>query len=352
MGRKIVLVWAALAALFASVPLHAAVVDMKKVGQTWEAHVVKEHNFKVPVSVYPAEAAAIMRRGFALNPATAAATVLAGLAMSMYEAEFNESLQTWGRNIQTEITPIEWGSNPGCSAFPTQTEYVSYNGRVYWLNPPPHPNSVGGDQVHGYCEQLGDWRLMTLVSIAISSWTPPAGDIEFVPLSDVEISSLIDQLTDSQQQQLVDQVPYSDPLYDSIAQRGEGIAYDPSTDSNTANSYTNPTTGTTATQWPSFCKWASPVCSFIDWMKEEPPALPDPPEPSVQVESILIDDSILPNLQPRGCAIDPIEFSALGANGSIDTGPVCQLAQYASYLLLMIGGFIGFRIATGTTHKG
>lgn len=104
---------------------------------------------------------------------------------------------------------------------------------------------------------------------------------------------------------------------------------------------------------PTFCDWATPVCGFIDWLKEEP-QLPEPTKPKL----VEYDDSWLApaekswvNFGSATCPQDiiiPIQFGNNSQNITISYVPFCKFAQmikpavilgaYLSALMIIVGG--------------
>tara|TARA_R110001599_G_scaffold343286_3_gene565782 strand:+ start:2796 stop:4022 length:1227 start_codon:yes stop_codon:yes gene_type:complete len=83
----------------------------------------------------------------------------------------------------------------------------------------------------------------------------------------------------------------ADKINRSLENDIEG-ATNPDTDITVPDSATSappqpqPTTGTTATEWPGFCSWAGVVCDFIDWFKDEPTPPESPDLPVTEVNPV------------------------------------------------------------------
>lgn len=84
--------------------------------------------------------------------------------------------------------------------------------------------------------------------------------------------------------------PVASDIEDSIGYDVEGTPtdnYDPTiVDGSTATPKPVTQPSTTATEWPVFCSWATVVCDFIDWFKEEPTPPETPELPTTEVQPV------------------------------------------------------------------
>jgi len=157
----------------------------------------------------------------------------------------------------------------------------------------------------------------TITFLAQNNTTCPAGHAAYpdgnchpttnpprVPVSDDVLVDTIVKKSPNAIPQLVDDVvrsgkwpemwPEMEPVRKNIEdQLGHDLEGGPApvipdetiSDSSTVNApQPQPTTGTTATEWPGFCSWAGVVCDFIDWFKDElpPPEIPEMPTEEIQ----------------------------------------------------------------------
>lgn len=90
--------------------------------------------------------------------------------------------------------------------------------------------------------------------------------------------------------------------------------------------------GSMSSEWPTFCGWATPVCDFIDWVKEEPdePEVPDLPFIDVEVETDLYDSG----LPSDGLCPEPEVYQFLTGEFEIPYDMFCQFAASARPFVL------------------
>lgn len=105
-------------------------------------------------------------------------------------------------------------------------------------------------------------------------------------------------------------------------------------------------------QFPAFCDWASVVCDFIDWVKDDS-QLPEEEPPEVkEVE--------LPKLNTNtfrgtpGCPQPIVVPVTIGTQGTTEISyePICQFASKWSFVAPLIGFLSGALIVIGVGRKG
>lgn len=89
---------------------------------------------------------------------------------------------------------------------------------------------------------------------------------------------------------------------------------------------------TTGSELPAFCEWASVVCEFIEWVKEDKP-LDDVPMPESEQEDPTQDWS---SGQSGGSCPAPISVSAMGEQIEFSYGPICDFAEVMNPLIQMM----------------
>lgn len=91
-------------------------------------------------------------------------------------------------------------------------------------------------------------------------------------------------------------------------------------------------------EFPAFCSWASPVCGFIDWFKEEPAEPDDDLSPLLQTIPIVNETYTITG----GAAACPaplvLDLSAFGSR-EVSYQPLCDLAVTMKFLYLALMSF-------------
>lgn len=112
----------------------------------------------------------------------------------------------------------------------------------------------------------------------------------------------------------------------------------------------NPETGGFAL--PAFCSWASPVCEFINWVKDNPDNENEEPEIPKEIDVGQLDTGTFK--ATPGCP-QPIQVPVnLGGSGSVSISyePVCAFASKWSFVAPLIGFLSGAMIIVGVGRKG
>ena len=126
------------------------------------------------------------------------------------------------------------------------------------------------------------------------------------------------------------------------------------TTTNTTNestdSISNPeqpdTTDSTASDWPAFCSWAAVVCSFIDWMKQEP-SLPDAPVLPVEDISTGNQPFVL-NVGSGQCPANIQVALPQGKSYVWSYQPLCDtLTNYIHPIVLLMSAILSVYILAG-----
>lgn len=79
------------------------------------------------------------------------------------------------------------------------------------------------------------------------------------------------------------------------------------------------------TEWPEFCNWATPVCSFFEWFQEDAEPPEDPVLPTEEVDDVWEDwDSGLPN---TGACPAPYVTEFMGETIQIPFDDICWGAE-------------------------
>lgn len=105
-------------------------------------------------------------------------------------------------------------------------------------------------------------------------------------------------------------------------------------------------------QFPAFCDWASVVCDFIDWVKDDS-QLPEEEPPEVK-------EIELPKLNTNtfrgtpGCPQPIVVPVTIGTQGTTEISyePICQFASKWSFVAPLIGFLSGALIVIGVGRKG
>lgn len=106
-----------------------------------------------------------------------------------------------------------------------------------------------------------------------------------------------------------------------------------------------------AFELPSFCSWASVVCSWIGWTQE----LPDGSEPDLS--SLVNDDDFARDYSisfgTKQCPL-PMQLNVALLNEPIEVSfdPFCELAGYLYYFVMVSAYFIAIRISLGVAKDG
>ena len=112
----------------------------------------------------------------------------------------------------------------------------------------------------------------------------------------------------------------------------------------------NPETGGFAL--PAFCSWASPVCEFINWVKDNPDNENEEPEIPKEIDIGQLDTGTFK--ATAGCPA-PIQVPVgLGKGGNVEISyePICSFASKWSFVAPLIGFLSGAMIIVGVGRKG
>ncbi|KFN42140.1 virulence factor TspB C-terminal domain-related protein [Arenimonas oryziterrae] len=98
------------------------------------------------------------------------------------------------------------------------------------------------------------------------------------------------------------------------------------------------------TAWPSFCAWASKVCNFVDWMKQEPEDVDgDLPLPEKNIAATSGWTSGL----GEGTCPPPIALTLSTGSYSLPLNAVCSFASQARTLILLFAALSAAYILAG-----
>jgi hypothetical protein len=173
-------------------------------------------------------------------------------------------------------------------------------------------------------------QLSDLIKNNPSLWNPalrnPDGSVNRNPDVMNEADALRDQLSDPQA------TPQPDPAaeWDSGQQGGD------------------PQNSPTSLEFPTFCDWASVVCSFIDWVKGTEDFGPDAELP---VTEIPVTPSTWTSGLGGGACPANKSLNLSVWSGSVSFQPVCDLAGYIRPLLILSALLIGAFIISGANKQ-
>ncbi len=121
-------------------------------------------------------------------------------------------------------------------------------------------------------------------------------------------------------------------------------------DGSTTTSKTDTKT-TIQIEFPVFCKWASVVCTFIDWMRAEP-ELPEPQEiPHEEIDPATLVEDFDSGLGDGSCPANVV-VEINGTTYEYDWSPACGVASNViKPIFITIGLFIAAVIITGFRFK-
>ena len=131
---------------------------------------------------------------------------------------------------------------------------------------------------------------------------------------------------------------------------------DPTTGQPVPNPNYNPnadTGSTTSFSLPAFCSWASVVCDWLDWTKENPDTPDEDPLEPQELDIGSLDTSTFQ--ATAGCPADiqvPVSFGGASKSIAISYEPICALAQKWSFIAPLIGFISGAMILIGVGRKG
>ena len=103
---------------------------------------------------------------------------------------------------------------------------------------------------------------------------------------------------------------------------------------------------------PEFCAWATPVCDFIKWVKDNPDNEEESPETPHEIDLGTLDTGTFK--ATAGCPA-PIQVPVnLGTGGNVEISyePICQFASKWSFVAPLIGFLSGAMILVGVGRKG
>ncbi|MEM2002321.1 MAG: virulence factor TspB C-terminal domain-related protein [Candidatus Methanomethylicaceae archaeon] len=104
-----------------------------------------------------------------------------------------------------------------------------------------------------------------------------------------------------------------------------------------------------AGEWPGFCEWASIVCEWIGWTREEPPAEPDLPQ--------VIDDDFYEEKEIRfGAKTCPPDYEIsipfINSTAAVPMQPLCDFAGIIYYMVMAAAYIIAAYITIGVARNG
>ena len=103
---------------------------------------------------------------------------------------------------------------------------------------------------------------------------------------------------------------------------------------------------------PEFCSWATSVCDFIKWVKDNPENEDEAPEIPQEIDLGYLDTGTFN--ATAGCPA-PIQVPVnLGSGGNLEISyePICQFAEKWSFVAPLIGFLSGAMILVGVGRKG
>lgn len=179
-----------------------------------------------------------------------------------------------------------------------------------------------------------------------------------LPMSATDFTDVITLHVPEIGDDIISQIPEDQliPLMQENPTPDTSTSYEPRTvstsiETTTINNTTGDTTTTTGTMqadWPSFCEWASIVCSFIDWMQEEPPA---PPDETIPYEIVGEEQTYNSGLGSGTCP-SPVPFAIQGNQVMISYQPACDAMGYFKYFAIAISTLIAAYIIVGHKQGG
>lgn len=100
------------------------------------------------------------------------------------------------------------------------------------------------------------------------------------------------------------------------------------------------------TEWPGFCDWATVVCEFLEWVRED---VPDPEKPEVPVEELLPQDIQQSWSSGLGGGSCPAPYSVAILDGSFEVSwdGICGFVDMLRPLLITIALVVGACIVAG-----
>lgn len=107
-------------------------------------------------------------------------------------------------------------------------------------------------------------------------------------------------------------------------------------------------------EWPMFCGWATTVCDFIDWMREEPPAeeKPEVPWDEQPIEQVQWTSGLGGGSCPAPVVV-PINFNGHNSVVEFEFTPMCSFASTMRPILIAIAMLLaGFILAGLRENKG
>lgn len=103
---------------------------------------------------------------------------------------------------------------------------------------------------------------------------------------------------------------------------------------------------------PEFCAWATPVCDFIKWVKDNPDNEEEAPDTPQEIDLGTLDTGTFK--ATAGCPA-PIQVPVnLGTGGNVEISyePICQFAEKWAFVAPLIGFLSGAMILVGVGRKG
>lgn len=104
------------------------------------------------------------------------------------------------------------------------------------------------------------------------------------------------------------------------------------------------------TQWPEFCGWATPVCDFITWFKDDGPE-PEKPEVPWEIESPTDIQQTWSSGLGGGSCPSPHQFSVslagYTANPEFSYDPICGFANIMRPVVISLATILGVMMIAG-----
>lgn len=152
----------------------------------------------------------------------------------------------------------------------------------------------------------------------------------------------------------IDPFEQTDPNESPNTGTGITTGSETTTTTNPDGSTTTSKTDTKTTiqiEFPVFCKWASAVCTFIDWMRADP-ELPEPQElPHEEIDPSTLVEDFDSGLGEGSCPANVV-VDINGTTYEYDWSPACGVASNViKPIFITIGLFIAAVIITGFRFK-
>ena len=96
---------------------------------------------------------------------------------------------------------------------------------------------------------------------------------------------------------------------------------------------------------PAFCAWASTVCDFINWFKQD--TVQEPDQSPIQEQQLTYETQDWTSGLSNGTCPSPNSISVLGGSFEISYQPFCDLAGMIKYLVLALAYLTSAMIISG-----